>query len=67
MGILLSERYRQIGMSSEKSHKNDPVSPEIMTYEERSEEVYVYGFVWKMTEVGQENSLKICERKKGGG
>lgn len=67
MGILLSERYRQIGMSSEKSHKNDPVSLEIMTYEERSQEVYVYGLVWKMTEVGQENSLQICERKKGGG
>lgn len=41
LGTLLSERYRQIGMSSEKSHKNDPISLEIMTYEERSEEANV--------------------------
>lgn len=41
LGILLSERYRQIEMRSEKSHKNDPISLEIMTYEETSEEVNV--------------------------
>lgn len=41
LGILVSERYRQIGMSSEKNRKNDPISLEIMTYEERSEEVNV--------------------------
>lgn len=41
LGTLLSERYRQIGMSSEKSHRNDPISLEIMTYKERSEEVNV--------------------------